>query len=167
MAMRPSFESAPALSTLQAAHGQGSSTHSELDLVLPDLSSVLFGGISGRSLLLAGLVVCALGAIFGMIVSRRLARLPVHKSMREVSELIYETCKTYLVTQGKFILVLWLFIGTVMVVYFAWLRHMPAVKVATIIMMRMTNSQTISCTWTAGSATASSTNEIRATPVTP
>jgi K(+)-stimulated pyrophosphate-energized sodium pump len=131
--MRPSFESAPALSTLQAAHGQGSSTHSELDLVLPDLSSVLFGGISGRSLLLAGLVVCALGAIFGMIVSRRLARLPVHKSMREVSELIYETCKTYLVTQGKFILVLWLFIGTVMVVYFAWLRHMPAVKVATIL----------------------------------
>ena len=133
MAMRPSFESAHALSTLQAAHGQGSSTHSELDLVLPDLSSVLFGGITGRSLLLAGLVVCALGLIFGLVIYRQLKRLPVHASMREISELIYETCKTYLVTQGKFILVLWLFIGTIMVVYFGWLRHMPAVKVATIL----------------------------------
>jgi K(+)-stimulated pyrophosphate-energized sodium pump len=80
-------------------------------------------GYTGRQLLLAGLVVCALGAIFGLAMFVRLRNLPVHQSMRDVSELIYQTCKTYLVTQGKFILILELFIGAVMVIYFGWLSE--------------------------------------------
>jgi K(+)-stimulated pyrophosphate-energized sodium pump len=95
---------------------------SEAHLVLPEVGSVSFGDYTGRQLLMAGLVVCALAAVFGLVMFIRLRNLPVHRSMREVSELIYETCKTYLVTQGKFILLLELFIGTVMVIYFGWLR---------------------------------------------
>src|SRR4051794_41072825 len=76
----------------------------EANLVLPDLSTVTFGGIDGRTLLMGGLVVCALGFLFGLLTFTQLKNLPVHSSMREVSELIYETCKTYLITQGKFIL---------------------------------------------------------------
>src|SRR5438270_12490779 len=76
----------------------------EAKLILPDLGSVSFLGMSGRALLEIGLVVCALGLIFGMRIFSQLRKLPVHKSMLEVSELIYETCKTYLITQGKFIL---------------------------------------------------------------
>src|SRR5437899_4439966 len=98
----------------------------EARLVLPDLGSVEFLGMSGRSLLLLGLVVCALGGVFGSIVYRQLKALPVHRTMLEVSELIYETCKTYLITQGKFILILEGFIGVIMVVYFGWLRHFDA-----------------------------------------
>src|SRR6185312_13279846 len=78
----------------------------EAKLILPDLGSVSFLGMSGRTLLEIGLVICALGLVFGMRIFSQLRRLPVHKSMLEVSELIYETCKTYLITQGKFILIL-------------------------------------------------------------
>ncbi len=85
----------------------------EADLKLPDLSSVDFRGVNGRTLLMSGLVVAGLGLVFGLVVVTQLKNLPVHSSMREVSELIYETCKTYLTTQGKFILILWLFIGAV------------------------------------------------------
>jgi len=109
-------------------------THkSELDLEMPDLSQVHFLGLPGNQLLMLGLLVCVLGLVFGLVIYRKLERLPVHKSMREISELIYETCKTYLITQGKFILILELFIGAIMVVYFGFLRHMPAPKVATIL----------------------------------
>jgi len=101
----------------------------EAKLVLPDLASVQFLGMSGRSLLLAGLVVCALGLAFGIRIFAQLKGLPVHRAMLEVSELIYETCKTYLITQGKFILILEGFIGVIMVVYFGWLRHFEAEKV--------------------------------------
>ncbi|HKF65853.1 MAG TPA: sodium-translocating pyrophosphatase, partial [Vicinamibacterales bacterium] len=90
----------------------------EMDLKLPDLSSVQFRGIDGRTLLMSGLVVAVLGLVFGLVVFNQLKNLPVHPSMREVSELIYETCKTYLTTQGKFILILWVFIGAVAAVYF-------------------------------------------------
>src|SRR4051794_3167557 len=84
----------------------------EASLVVPDLGSVTFlGGIAGDRLLLGGLVVCALGLLFGLTTFTALKNLPVHASMLEVSELIYETCKTYLVTQGKFILRLWVFIA--------------------------------------------------------
>jgi K(+)-stimulated pyrophosphate-energized sodium pump len=96
-----------------AAHEGG-----EASLVLPDLSIVTFGGTSGRTLLMGGLLVCALGLLFGLLTFTQLKNLPVHASMREVSELIYETCKTYLITQGKFILLLWLFIGAVAALYF-------------------------------------------------
>ena len=82
----------------------------EANLTLPDLNSASFlGGIGGHNLLLAGLVVSALGFLFGLAIFVRLRNMPVHQSMREVSELIYATCKTYLFTQGKFILLLELF----------------------------------------------------------
>src|SRR5689334_15635985 len=76
----------------------------EANLKLPDLSRVHFFGVDGHTLLLIGIVICFLGLLFGLMIYTQLKRLPVHKSMREISELIYETCKTYLVTQGKFIL---------------------------------------------------------------
>jgi len=108
-----------------AAFGQSSSAAprggGEANLKLPDLSSVQFLGFNGRSLLMLGLVVCALGLLFGLMIFLNLKNLAVHKSMREISELIYETCKTYLVTQGKFILILWVFIGLIVTVYFGWL----------------------------------------------
>ena len=106
---------------------------SEAELVMPDLGSVDFAGYSGRTILMAGLVVCAVGILFGMSVYNKLKNLPVHQSMRDISELIYETCKTYLQTQGKFILMLEMFIGGVMVWYFGWLRHFEVAKVATIV----------------------------------
>jgi K(+)-stimulated pyrophosphate-energized sodium pump len=110
---------------------------SEIDLVIPDLAQVSFLGIDGHTLLLFGLGVCVLGLIFGLVIYGQLKNLPVHRSMREISELIYETCKTYLITQGRFILILWLFIGAIMVVYFGILQAMPVVKVATIILFSL------------------------------
>ena len=91
---------------------------SEATLKLPDLSSAHFLGMDGRTLLTFGLGVCALAMIFGLVIYSQLKNLPVHRSMREISELIYETCKTYLITQGKFIGLLWVFIATIMAVYF-------------------------------------------------
>ena len=99
---------------------------SEESLVIPDLGSEHFLGISGRVLLMIGLVISLAGGVFGIMTFIKLRDLPVHKSMRDVSELIYATCKTYLFTQGKFILLLELFIGSVMVIYFGWLRGLPA-----------------------------------------
>ena len=73
----------------------------EANLKLPDLSSVRFlGGIDGHKLLLWGILICIFGLAFGLTIYSRLKNMPVHRSMREISELIYETCKTYLVTQG-------------------------------------------------------------------
>jgi K(+)-stimulated pyrophosphate-energized sodium pump len=109
----------------------------EARLILPDLDRVQFLGMNGRSLLLAGFVVCVLGLAFGLSISAQLKRLPVHRSMLEVSELIYETCKTYLVTQGKFILFLELFIGSIMVIYFGVLRHFEATKVLVILIFSL------------------------------
>src|SRR5687767_8354262 len=81
-------------------------THSEASLVLPDLGTVSFLGMPGSRLLLVGILVCLAGMVFGLVIYQQLKRLAVHRSMKEISELIYETCKTYLITQGKFILVL-------------------------------------------------------------
>ncbi|MDB5289814.1 MAG: hppA 1 [Phycisphaerales bacterium] len=92
------------------------------DLVLPDLHSHSFFGLNGHTLLTLGLVVTVLGILFGLVIYSQLRRLPVHKSMLEVSDLIYETCKTYLLNQGKFILILWVCIAAVMVGYFGFLR---------------------------------------------
>jgi K(+)-stimulated pyrophosphate-energized sodium pump len=96
---------------------------SEADLIIPELSSVKFQGVSGYDLLLAGLFICVLGMLFGFMMYRQLKAMPVHRSMREISELIYETCKTYLVTQGKFILLLEVLIGIIILFYFRALRH--------------------------------------------
>jgi K(+)-stimulated pyrophosphate-energized sodium pump len=122
---------APAAETAQR-HAGG-----EANLVLPDLSQATFVGVNGRSLLKAGLVVCLLGLAFGMVIFRQLKNLPVHRSMLEVSELIYETCKTYLITQGKFILLLEVFIGVIMVFYFGALQHMEAIKVVIILLFSL------------------------------
>src|SRR3990172_4826490 len=91
---------------------------SEAELILPDVGAVTFLGMSGRALLLVGIAICCLGGLFGLATALALRKLPVHRSMREISELIYETCKTYLITQGKFILLLELCIGIIMTVYF-------------------------------------------------
>src|SRR5438034_6144912 len=98
---------------------------SEAALNLPDLSSVTFLGIDGHRLLLVGLLFCFLGLMFGLVIFIQLKNLPVHRAMREISELIYETCKTYLITQGKFILLLWIFIAAIVVAYFGVLRPVP------------------------------------------
>jgi K(+)-stimulated pyrophosphate-energized sodium pump len=105
----------------------------EANLRLPDLSSVSFLGVDGHTLLLFGIAFCVFGLIFGWVIYQRLRRLPVHHSMREVSELIYETCKTYLVNQGKFLLLLWVFIAAVILLYFGLLRHFGTVRVAIIL----------------------------------
>jgi K(+)-stimulated pyrophosphate-energized sodium pump len=109
----------------------------EASLVLPDLSSVSFLGYPGSTLLKIGLFVCLLGMLFGFVMYIQLKNLPVHRSMREISELIYETCKTYLTTQGKFILLLEVFIGAIMVIYFGWLRHFPADRVVIILIFSL------------------------------
>jgi K(+)-stimulated pyrophosphate-energized sodium pump len=110
----------------------------EANLVLPDLDqAVFFGGIGGRTLLMGGLVVCALGLAFGLGMYTHLRNLPVHASMLEISELIYETCKTYLLTQGKFLLILELFIGVIMIFYFGVLQHMESLKVAVILLFSL------------------------------
>jgi len=111
---------------------------SEASLVLPDLGSVTFlGGMPGNRLLMGGIVVCLLGLVFGLAMYTHLKNLPVHKSMLEISDLIYETCKTYLITQGKFILLLEVLIGIVMVVYFGVLRHFEPAKVVIILIFSL------------------------------
>ena len=105
----------------------------EANLVIPDLSQVQFFGMAGTSLLKAGIGICILGLIFGLVISTRLKNMPVHSSMRAISELIYETCKTYLITQGKFILLLEVFIGAVIALYFGVLQNFSAAKVIIIL----------------------------------
>src|SRR5512147_1468360 len=104
--------------TLAFAQPEGHTPGGEANLVLPDLSSVNFLGVNGHSLLTVGLLFCVGGLLFGLAIYMQLKNLPVHRSMREISELIYETCKTYLITQGKFILLLWAFIAVVIALYF-------------------------------------------------
>jgi K(+)-stimulated pyrophosphate-energized sodium pump len=106
----------------------------EANLKLPDLSSVTFLGIDGHRLLLFGILFCVFGLAFGLTIYTKLKNLPVHRAMREISELIYETCKTYLVTQGKFLLLLEAFIAVVIVLYFGLLLHYEAARVVIILL---------------------------------
>jgi K(+)-stimulated pyrophosphate-energized sodium pump len=108
-----------------AAKPEGESVGGEAGLKLPDLSQVSFMGMDGHRLLTYGLLICVFGLLFGMTIFNRLKNMPVHRSMREISELIYETCKTYLITQGKFLLLLWVFIAVVICLYFGWLSPVP------------------------------------------
>jgi K(+)-stimulated pyrophosphate-energized sodium pump len=103
----------------------------EANLKLPDLSSVSFfnNAVDGHRLLLVGILFCIFGLLFGMVIYTRLKNLPVHRSMLEMSELIYETCKTYLITQGKFILLLWAFIAVIIAAYFGYLAPVPGKSV--------------------------------------
>jgi K(+)-stimulated pyrophosphate-energized sodium pump len=142
LAVVPALAQQPAAPAPQHAGGEAS-------LVLPDLGQATFlGGLGGRTLLLWGIAVCALGLLFGLAIYRQLRDLPVHRSMLEISELIYETCKTYLLTQGRFLLILWVFIGIIVAVYFGSLaatvdasgaatRGFPPVKVGIILLFSL------------------------------
>ncbi len=117
----------PAFAGAQEHAGGG-----EASLTLPDLKSVNFAnffGLNGHNLLSIGLLFCVGGLLFGLAIYVQLKNLPVHRSMREISELIYETCKTYLITQGKFILLLWVFIAVIISMYFGWLAPVGNVAV--------------------------------------
>src|ERR1022692_1675732 len=125
--------------TAALAQPAGEAAGGEASLKLPDLSSVSFlnGAIDGHRLLLIGILFCIFGLGFGMVIYMRLKNLPVHRSMREISELIYETCKTYLVTQGRFILLLWAFIAAIIVLYFGVLRHFEIPRVVIILVFSL------------------------------
>src|SRR5690348_13274459 len=135
---RPLLALASAALLAPAAFAQGAAgspeAGGEASLQLPDLSKVSFlGGINGHALLLVGIVFCFLGLLFGLAIYLQLKNLPVHRSMREISDLIYETCKTYLLTQGKFILLLEAFIAVVILLYFGVLLKYEALRVAIIL----------------------------------
>ena len=122
----------PGLGLAQNAPAPGGG--GEANLVLPDLSQATFAGINGRTLLEGGLIICVFGLLFGLFTYKELRDLPVHTAMREVSELIWETCKTYLFTQGKFLLILEVFVGVIIVFYFGVFQHFDTVKVFVILM---------------------------------
>ncbi|MGH7309661.1 MAG: sodium-translocating pyrophosphatase [Candidatus Rokuibacteriota bacterium] len=109
----------------------------EANLKIPALDQVHFGAFDGRSLLMSGLAVCVLGLLFGLVIFGQLRSLPVHASMREISELIYETCKTYLITQGRFLLILEAFIAVIIILYFGVLLGFEAVKVSIILLFSL------------------------------
>src|SRR5579863_1665914 len=112
------------------AFAQPSEAGGEANLQVPDLSKVNFiFGMNGHAILLIGIIFCFLGLLFGLMIYMQLKNLPVHRAMREISELIYETCKTYVVTQGKFLMILWAFIAVVILAYFGWLRPINPVGV--------------------------------------
>jgi K(+)-stimulated pyrophosphate-energized sodium pump len=115
------------------AQPAGEAGGGEAALQLPDLSTVSFLGMDGHRILTIGLLFCVFGLGFGLAIYMRLKNLPVHKSMLEVSELIYETCKTYLLTQGKFLMLLWAFIAAIIVLYFGVLRHFEIPRVMIIL----------------------------------
>jgi K(+)-stimulated pyrophosphate-energized sodium pump len=105
----------------------------EANLTLPDLTTVHFanfGNLNGHALLTIGLLFCAGGLLFGLAIYVQLKNLPVHRTMLEISEMIYETCKTYLVTQGKFIMLLWAFIAVIISLYFGVLAPVQGHPVA-------------------------------------
>ncbi len=116
----------PTLAYGQTEHAGGG----EANLILPDLSTVNFLGMNGHALLMIGLLFCVGGLLFGLAIYVQLKNLPVHGSMRDISELIYETCKTYLITQGKFILLLWVFIAVIISLYFGYLAPVPGKSIA-------------------------------------
>jgi len=137
--MTMKLSAAVALITFSAAAAfaqpAGETAGGEASLKLPKLDLVSFfnGAIDGHKLLLIGILFCIFGLGFGMAIYVRLKNLPVHRAMREISELIYETCKTYLFTQGRFILLLWVFIAVIILLYFGLLEHMEAARVAIIL----------------------------------
>src|SRR5438105_808023 len=126
-----------AVLTFCASFASAQEAGGEASLKLPDLSQVSFLGFNGHSLLSIGLLFCVFGLGFGMTIFMRLKNLPVHRSMKEISELIYETCKTYLVTQGKFLLILEAFIGSIIVFNFGYLSGMPANEVLIILLFSL------------------------------
>ena len=105
----------------------------EANLKLPDLSQVQFLGVTGHRLLTIGILFCIFGLLFGLVTYSRLKNLPVHRAMGEMSQLIWETCKTYIIQQGKFLLLLWSFIAVVILLYFGVLLKYEALRVVVIL----------------------------------
>src|SRR5207253_7369765 len=128
------FGAGATVALLAAASARADEAGGEANLKLPYLSQVSFLGMDGHKLLLFGILFCLFGLAFGLVIYTRLKNLPVHKSMRDISELIYETCKTYLQTQGKFLLLLWAFIAVVIILYFGVLLKYEAMRVVIILM---------------------------------
>ena len=112
----------------------GEQAAGEANLKLPDFTQVQFLGVSGHRLLMVGILFCIFGLLFGLTIYSRLKNLPVHRAMAEVSQLIWETCKTYLIQQGKFLLLLWVFIAAIIVLYFGLLLKYEALRVAMILL---------------------------------
>ena len=106
----------------------------EANLKIPDLSQVQFLGVDGHKLLMVGILFCVFGLLFGLVIYSHLKNLPVHRAMKDVSQLIWETCKTYLVQQGKFLAVLWAFVAAIILVYFGVLLKYEALRVAIILL---------------------------------
>ena len=115
----------------------GSHVGGEANLQLPKLDSVSFLGLPGSVLLGLGLIVCALGLVFGIITYSQLNRMPVHTAMRDVSELIYTTCKTYLKQQGRFLMLLWAFIAAIIVIYYLFLVNFGVGRTAVVILFSL------------------------------
>jgi len=115
------------------AAGGDEAAAGEANLKLPDLSQVQFLGVDGHKLLLVGILFCIFGLLFGLVIYSNLKNLPVHRAMGEISQLIWETCKTYLITQGKFLLLLWVFIAAVILLYFGVLLKYEALRVMIIL----------------------------------
>jgi len=111
----------------------GTAHASEADLKLPSFDDVQLVGMSGTTILWIGLAIAVLGLVMGLTMASSVRKLPAHAAMREISELIYETCKTYLQTQGKFILKLEVMVGAIIAFYFGFIQHMGAAKVALIL----------------------------------
>jgi K(+)-stimulated pyrophosphate-energized sodium pump len=125
---------APTTTTTVAGASSTETAGGEASLILPNLNDVSFHGIAGGHLLAYGLIICALGLLFGVAIFLWLRRLPAHKSMKEVSELIWQTCKTYLQKQGLFLIGLWVFIAIVIGIYFGALSGFSATKVTIILL---------------------------------
>ena len=126
------------LASCTSGGGQsGSHVGGEANLQLPKLDSVSFLGLPGSVLLGLGLIVCALGLVFGIITYSQLNRMPVHTAMREVSELIYTTCKTYLKQQGRFLMLLWAFIAAIIVIYYLFLVDFGVGRTAVVILFSL------------------------------
>jgi K(+)-stimulated pyrophosphate-energized sodium pump len=119
----------PSTEAAQPEHRPGG----EVNIHLPDLHQGDFFGMTGHTILMFGLVVCVLGLLFGMMSYTAVKKLPVHESMAEVSELIYVTCKAYLAKQGRFLLILFAFIGSIIVFYFL-LTGLSIPKIAIILL---------------------------------
>jgi len=122
-----------------AADDAGRPVHhgGEASLVLPDLGQAEFLGVSGSTLLTFGILISLLGLVFGLVIYQQIKHMPVHRSMREIGDLIYETCKTYLLTQGRFLLILWLFIGAIITLYYGLLQHFSIVKLLVILLFSL------------------------------
>src|SRR5690242_2509943 len=122
------------LSATTAFAQAGQSAAGEANLKLPDFTKVDFLGVSGHSLLLWGILFCFFGLLFGLVMYKRLKNLPVHRAMGDISSLIWETCKTYLVQQGKFLFLLWVFIAAIIILYFGVLLHYGVFRVGIILL---------------------------------